>query len=163
MQKVKTTIDWEAQGVLSQIADGINKPLTRIVQLIQHIQQKRNMSDFETKQLSSIMLESSEQIEALIEDIVNAEQNKKIEILVKDKFKYPDLFTFDELNLNQTNNLTQQINERQVSRISKADLEWLIQLETTIINHIDFYGLCVPTDFSKDRKIYRTDAQQVYP
>jgi AraC-type DNA-binding domain-containing proteins len=144
MEKLKTTIDWEAQGILSQIADEINKPLTRLVQLIELIKSKKDMSEFETNQLSTIMLESSDQIEALIADIVKAEENKRIEILVHDKFKYPALYTFDEVSLNASNNLITQLNEKPGHRISQADIEWLLQLETTILNNIDSYALCVP-------------------
>lgn len=143
MEKLKTTIDWEAQGILSQIADEINKPLTRLVQLIELIKSKKDMSEFETNQLSTIMLESSDQIEALIADIVRAEENKRIEILVHDKFKYPSLYTFAELSLNSSNNLITQLNEKSGHRISQADIEWLLQLETTILNNIDSYALCV--------------------
>lgn len=159
MQKTKSTIDWESQRVLSQIADEINKPLARIVKLLQHIQKKSDMTDYETQQLSSIMLESSEQIEALIEDIVRAEQNKKIEILVKAKFKNPRLYIFDEMSLNASNNLKNHLNENPENRISQSDLEWLLQLETTILDNIDFYGLCVPWLAGKlatsERQIFR--------
>lgn len=145
MQKIKTsTIDWDSQRVLSQIADEINKPLTELIRLIQYIQRKPNTTSQEAKRLSSIMLESSEQIETLIADIVKIEQNKRIEILVHDKFKYPELYSFEEVNMNTSNNLVNQINETAEYRISKSDFEWLLQLEATIINNIGFYGLCVP-------------------
>ncbi|PCJ30114.1 MAG: hypothetical protein COA99_18615 [Moraxellaceae bacterium] len=144
MQKAKTsTIDWDSQRVLSQIADEINKPLTRIVQLIQHIQKKSDMTEHETKQLSSIMLESSEQIELLIEDILKIEENNRIEILVHDKFKYPGLYMFNNVKINSSNNLITHLNEDSKNRVSKSDLEWLILLETTIIENIDSYSLCV--------------------
>jgi len=137
-------IDWESQRVLSQIADGINKPLTEIVRLIQHLKSKPDATNHETQRLSSIMLESSEQIESLIEDILRIEQNKKIEILVHDKFKYPNLYKFNDVKINASNNLINQLKETPESRVSKADLEWLIQLETTILKNIDSYSLCVP-------------------
>jgi AraC-like DNA-binding protein len=145
MQKAKpSTIDWDSQRVLSQIADEINKPLTEIIRLIEYLRTKPNATEQETKRLSSIMLESSEQIESLIEHILKIEQNKKIEILVHDKFKYPDLYRFDEVKINSSNNLMTHLNETSENRISKADLEWLIQLETTILENIDSYSLCVP-------------------
>ncbi len=144
MQKTKTsTIDWESQRVLSQIADEINKPLTEIIRLIQYLRSKPDTTDHETQRLSSIMLESSEQIESLIEDILKIEQNKKIEILVHDKFKYPSLYKFNEVKINASNNLMTHLKETPGNRISKADLDWLIQLETTILENIDSYSLCV--------------------
>lgn len=145
MQKAKTsTIDWQSQRVLSQIADEINKPLTEIIRLIQYLKSKPDATDHETQRLSSIMLESSEQIESLIEDLLKIEQNKKIEILVHDKFKYPNLYKFNDVRINTSNNLITQLTETPENRISKADLEWLIQLETTILENIDSYSLCVP-------------------
>lgn len=81
MQKVKTTtIDWGSQKVLSQIADEINKPLAEMVRLIQYLQSKPDTTDQETKRLSSIMLESSEQIELLIEDILKVEEKNDLEL-----------------------------------------------------------------------------------
>jgi len=145
MQKAKTsTIDWESQRVLSQIADEINKPLTEIIRLIQYLKSKPDTTDHETQRLSSIMLESSEQIESLIEDLLKIEQNKKIEILVHDKFKFPNLYKFNEVKLNASNNLATHLKETPENRISKADLDWLIQLETTILENIASYSLCVP-------------------
>ena len=145
MQKAKTTtIDWDSQSVLSQIADEINKPLTEIIRLIQYLKNKPNPTEQEAKQLSSIMLESSEQIESLIEDILRTERNKRIEILVHDKFKYPSLYTFDQANINPSNNLKNRLSEASENRISKVDLEWLMKLETTILENIDSYALCVP-------------------
>jgi AraC-like DNA-binding protein len=139
-----STIEWESQTVLSQIAGEINKPLKEIIRLIQYLQAKPATSDLEAKRLSSIMLDSSEQIESLIADIIQTEQNNRIEILVHNKFKYPSLYSFNEVQLNDSNNLATQINESSENRISKADLEWLIQLENTILDNLDSYALCVP-------------------
>jgi len=91
MQKGKTSsIDWESQSVLSQIANEINKPLTEIVRLIQYMQNKSDNTEADSKRLSSIMLESSEQIENLIADIMKVEQNKRVEVLVHDTFQFPN-------------------------------------------------------------------------
>ena len=144
MQKANTTtIDWESQKVLSQIADEINKPLTEMIRLIQYLRTKPNTSDQEAKRLSTIMLESSEQIESLIADIVRIEQNNRIEILIHDKFKYPNLYIFNNVAL-PTNNLVDQVNQAAENKVSKADLEWLMQLEATIIENIDSHTLSVP-------------------
>lgn len=160
MQKAKpSTIDWDSQRILSQIADEINKPLMEIIRLIQHLQTKPNTTNLEAKRLSSIMLESSEQIESLIEDILKIEENKRIEILVHDKFRYPRLYKFNDIKINSSNNLATQLNEKSESRISKTDLEWLIQLESTILKNIDSYNLCVPWLAGKlavsERQIFR--------
>lgn len=145
MQKTKTsTIDWNSQRVLSQIAEEINKPLAEIIRLIQHLRTKPNTTEVEAERLSSIMLESSEQIELLIADIIKIEENKRIEILVHDKFKFPNLYKFNDINITPTSNLMAQLNKTSENRISKADLEWLIQLETTILDNIGSYALCVP-------------------
>ena len=137
MEKTRmTSINWESQKILSQIADQINKPLTEIVRLIQYIQSKTEITGYETQRLSSIILESSEQIESIIEDILRIEQNKKIKILIQDKFQYPDLYTFDIDQLNASNNLMKNLEQSTKNRVSKTDLEWLIELETIIINNI---------------------------
>lgn len=120
-----TTVNWESQRVLSQIADHINKPLSEIVRLIKYIQTKKEKSDHETDRISSIMLESSEQIERLIEDIMHIERNKRVEIKVHNKFQYPELY------------------KKPHNRIPQAELEWLIQMEGIIMSHIAFYGLNV--------------------
>jgi len=155
MEKLKTTINWESQGVLSQIADEINKPLTRLVELIELIKSKKDMTEFETNQVSNIMLESSDQIEALIAHITKAEENKRIEILVHDKFKFPSLYTFDEMSLNSSNNLINQLKENSENRISRADIEWLLQLETTILNIINFKHK-IYTKLTKIHKFVKT-------
>ncbi len=139
-----STIEWGSQTVLSQIAGEINKPLKEIIRLIQYIQSKPATTDQEAKRLSSIMLDSSEQIESLIADIIRTEQNNRIEILVHDKFKYPSLYSFDEVEINSSNNLITQINGFSKNRISKSDLDWLIRLENTILENLDSYALCVP-------------------
>jgi len=144
MQKAKTTtIDWESQQVLSQIANEINKPLTEMIRLIEHLRSHPNTSDQEAKRLSSIMLESSEQIESLVADIVRIEQNNRVEILIHEKFKFPNLYTFNNVALS-SNNIATQVNEAAENKISKADLQWLIQLESEILDNIDAYTLCVP-------------------
>ena len=144
MQKTGTTnINWESKEILSQIADQINKPLAEIVRLIQYIQSKTENTDYETQRLSSIILESSGQIEQIIEDILRIEQNKKIEILVQDNFKYPGLYTFDVDKVNASNNLLRNLEQNTENRISKADMDWLIELETTVLDHIDSHSLTV--------------------
>ena len=144
MQKIKTTaIDWESQRVLSQIANQITQPLEDIRRLLLHIQTKTERTDIETNRLSSIMLESSEQIETLIEDILRVEETNRIEVLVHNKFKYPELYSFDPNNLNTSNDLMKQLEQDQENRISKADLEWLIKVENEILENINFYGLNV--------------------
>ena len=144
MQKSKTTtIDWESQRVFSQIAEQINKPLAEIIRLHKYMLTKADDIDPETQQVSSIILESSQQIEDLIDDILKVEENSRIEVLIHDKFKFPELYTFDELSLNASNNLMDQLAEDKDTRISKVDLEWLMEVETTILANIDNYGLNV--------------------
>lgn len=160
MHKLRTTtIDWESQQVFSQIADQINQPLADIRRLLKHLQSKSADSDSETSRLSSIMLESSEQIETLIEDILRIEESKRVEVFVRDKFKYPKLYTFDFDKLNSSNNIKDHLQQDSENRISKADLDWLMKLEATILNNIDFYGLNVSWLASKlavsERQIFR--------
>ena len=75
----------------------------------------------------------------MIDDILKVEENSRIEVLIHDKFKFPELYTFDELSLNASNNLMDQLAEDKDTRISKVDLEWLMEVETTILANIDNY------------------------
>ena len=144
MDKLKAlSIDWESQRVFSQIAEQINKPLEEIVRLHKYMLENADDLDPEAEHISSIILESSQQIEDLIEDILKKEENNRIEIVIHDKFKYPDLYVFDELTLNRGNQLLEQIENQEDTRVSKVDLEWLILFETTILDNIDFYGLSI--------------------
>ena len=69
MNRIATkVINWESDAVLSQIADQINKPLSEIIRLTRHIQDRSKQGDVETNRLSAIMLESSEQLESLVQD-----------------------------------------------------------------------------------------------
>ena len=144
MQESKVTaINWESQRVLSQIANQINQPLEDIRRLLRHIQSKTANTDVETNRLSAIMLESSEQIESLLDDILKIEANNRIEVLVHNKFRHPGLYRFDHNNDNTLSGLLESDVPTDESRISKADLDWLIQVEKTILDNIDFYGLNV--------------------
>ncbi len=161
MQKTSPlSIDWTSQKVLSQIAEQINKPLAEIIRLTQYIQNKAKKEgvDYETERLSSILLESSEQIEALIESIVEIEANKRIEILIHDKFKYPNLYKFKNTHKKPKNNIP-NLNIEPKTLISKADLEWLMELERTIIENIDSYFLSITWLAKKcatsERQIFR--------
>lgn len=134
-------IDWEAQQIFSQIADRINKPLSEIVRLHQYLVSNRaQISEHNTQEISSIILESSQQIQQLLEDILQVEQEKQIEILLKDKFQYPNLYKidFDQINpeIDLLGNATTEKN-----RISKADLAWLRTLEQIVDANLDHPGL----------------------
>lgn len=137
-------IDWESQRVLSQIAGQISKPLTEIQRLIQHIQCKTRNSDLETNRLTGIVLESSEQIGSLIENIMQLEANKRIEVVIHDTFKFPTLYRFEPSPKPNQGFLPGSRTAVARQRISKMDLEWFLQLEATILEHIDFYGLSIP-------------------
>ena len=130
-------INWESEAVLSQIADKIHKPLAEIIRLTRYMQTKQD--DTETSRLSAIMLESSEQLESLVAAILQAEQQKQIQIVVHNKFKYPELYSFDTEAVRRTNDLRNQLSTStdEDSRVSKADLDWLMQLEQTVVEHID--------------------------
>jgi AraC-like DNA-binding protein len=120
MYTTKTaTVNWESQKVLSQIADQVNKPLSEITRLLQYIKNKPVKTDAETKRISSIILESSVQIERLIEDIRQLEQRKRIEVRIQDSFRYPELYQ-------KTRNC-----------LCKPDAEWLAGVEKIILGHLE--------------------------
>lgn len=135
-------INWESEAVLSQIADKIHKPLAEIIRLTRYMQAKQD--DAETNRLSAIMLESSEQLESLVDAILQAERQKQIQVVVNDKFKYPALYSFDTEAAKRPNDPLAQLGTPSENRVSKADLEWLMQLERTVVAHIDDAMLCLP-------------------
>ncbi len=134
-------IDWESQRIFSQIAEQINKPLSEIVRLHKHMLTRTKDIDQETRHISSIILESSEQIEDLIEDILQVEKSKQVEVLLHDKLKYPGLYKLDHRHSKPVEDLLHGADATDVIRISKADLDWLMQIERTILQRIDFDGL----------------------
>ena len=145
MNRIATkVINWESDAVLSQIADQINKPLSEIIRLTRHIQDRSKQGDVETNRLSAIMLESSEQLESLVQDILRIEQQKVIQVVVRKKFKYPELYEFDANILFANSNLLAHLEGKQPNRIAKADLEWLITLETKVLENLNTSFLCVP-------------------
>lgn len=134
-------INWESEAVLSQIADKIHKPLAEIIRLTRYIQTKQD--DTETSRLSAIMLESSEQLESLVAAILQAERQKQIQIVVHNKFKYPELYSFDTEAAQRPHDLINNQDHTSENRVSKADMEWLMQLERTVVDHLDDAMLCV--------------------
>lgn len=138
-------INWESEAVLSQIADKIHKPLAEIIRLTRYIQTKSRQEDVETNRLSTIMLESSEQLETLVQDIIRMEQQQRIQVVVHNKLKYPELYTFDTNNSTAASkHLAESSIGGESKRVSKADLAWLIELETKVQEHLSSSMLCVP-------------------
>jgi AraC-like DNA-binding protein len=139
-----TNINWESEAVLSQIASHIQKPLDEIVRLTRYIQTRTQQKDAETNRVSTIMLESSEQLEMLIKNILEIERQKLIRVEVQGKFKYPELFQFDAGALSKREEFLSGENGQSANRVARADLEWLMELEKTILDHLDASFLSVP-------------------
>lgn len=145
MNRIATKIiNWESEAVLSQIADQIHKPLAEIIRLTRHIQHRSEQKDIETNRLSAIMLESSEQLESLVADILRMEEQKLIQVIVRNKFKYPELYTLGANTMPTTAKLLANSHPMAQRRIAKADLEWLMQLETKVLENLTTSFLCVP-------------------
>lgn len=154
------SINWQAQNIFSQIAEKIDKPLAEIVRLHKYILSERKDVDHRTKQLSSIILENSQQIEELVRDMIRMEESKQIEILVHDKFKFPEIYKFNNWQLSSSNRIGDYLSEdNQGTRISKVDLEWLISLENIILTHIDSYqlniALLAKESMTSERQLFR--------
>jgi AraC-like DNA-binding protein len=112
------SINWDTPDVLTQIAEEVNRPLMEMMRLLHNFQNEQLGDEAETERLSAIMLESSEQIEQLIHDIKQLELDQQIEVLIHEQFKYPQLY---------------QIKDQ---KISKADFDWFIELESLVLDHI---------------------------
>lgn len=104
------------------------------MRLHKYILSKRPDIDHETRQVSSIILENSQQIEQLVSDMLRMEESNRIEVLVHDKFSYPELYKFNEWRLNDSNKIEDYLDDTQPNvRVSKADLEWLMLVESVVL------------------------------
>jgi AraC-like DNA-binding protein len=136
-------INWESEAVLSQIATKISKPLREIIRLSRYIHAQTEQRDAETNRLSAIVLESSAQLETLVAHIAKAEEQKQIEIVVRNKFQFPHLYQWQD-TIKQVSPLDDLLlTDSDNPRIPKVDLKWLLQLERTVLEHLESSVLSV--------------------
>ncbi|MBK6948963.1 MAG: helix-turn-helix transcriptional regulator [Haliscomenobacter sp.] len=129
-------INWESEAVLSQIADKISRPLKEIIRLSRYIYAHTEQGDAETNRLSAIVLESSAQLETIVANIIKAEKQKQIEIVVRNKFQFPHLYQWLEA-LEESSPLDDILAKSDAFRIPKSELSWLLRLERTILEHLE--------------------------
>lgn len=129
-------INWESEAVLSQIADKINRPLREIIRLSRHIHAHTEQRDAETNRLSAIVLESSAQLETIVANIVKAEEQKQIEIVVRNKFQFPHLYQWSE-DLDEKAPMDGLPANSDPARIPQADIAWLLRLERSLLEHLE--------------------------
>lgn len=143
MQSSKAPIDWESHRIFSQIAEEISRPLSEIVRLNQYILGKTDQVDHETKQISSIILESSQQIENLIEDILKIEKENTVQVFLRNRFRYPDLYKIDFDQLNSGLSIESNGIDSNSTRVSEADLEWLSDFESKVAENLSSSELSI--------------------
>jgi AraC-like DNA-binding protein len=136
-------INWESEAVLSQIADKIQHPLKEIIRLSRYIHAHTEKRDAETNRLSAIVLESSAQLETIVANIVSAEKQKQIEIVVRDKFQFPHLYQWLAVT-EESSQLDEILTKSDTSRIPKTELSWLLRLERTVLEHLESSILSIP-------------------
>lgn len=129
-------IDWESEAVLSQIADRIHHPLKEIIRLSRYIHAHTEQRDAETNRLSAIVLESSAQLETIVANIVKAEKQKQIEIVVRDKFQFPHLYQWSEA-VEESSPLDEILTKSEASCIPKTEINWLLRLERTVLERLE--------------------------
>jgi AraC-like DNA-binding protein len=129
-------INWESEAILTQIADKIHRPLKEIIRLSRYIHDNTEKRDFETNRLSGIVLESSAQLEAIVANIVAAEKQKQIEVVVRNKFQFPHLYQWQNANQDAAS-LDDILTESDNPPVPKVDLEWLLNLERTVLEHLE--------------------------
>lgn len=129
-------INWESEAVLTQIADKIHRPLKEIIRLSRYIHDNTEKRDFETNRLSGIVLESSAQLEAIVANIVAAEKQKQVEIVVRNKFQFPHLYQWQNA-AQEASPLNDVFTDPDNPPVSKADLQWLLQLERIVLDHLE--------------------------
>ena len=118
MENLNTHIDIHSTTILSDIALKIQKPLAEIKR-IQEYKQANRSTDYAN--LDEVLLENSEVIEKLIAEMVKIEKEKKVEIKINDSLQFPELIN--------------KYRDRSVV-LFKEDVEWLIEIETLLIEHI---------------------------
>lgn len=132
-------INPQSKNILGQIAAKINSPIQEIIRLNKYKTESDEIDAHSAKHVDSIILKNSEEIAEIIKGLVEIERNKRIEIVIHENFKYPDLLNID--------------------RISKPDLEWLMEFEKTVLSSLDTYGLNIAMLASKlatsERQIFR--------
>jgi AraC-like DNA-binding protein len=111
-------IDGNVGGLLSQIADQIDKPLQEIIRLLEYLSQKELEQEQGKGSVSHIMLQSSEQIQRLIADIRQLEQQKQVLVRLNRVFKFPTLYTLF------------------IDDIPQSEQEWLLQLEDLVVANL---------------------------
>ena len=129
-------INWESEAILTQIADKIHRPLKEIIRLSRYIQDNTEKRDFETNRLSGIVLESSAQLEAIVANIVAAEKQKQVEVVVRNKFQFPHLYQWKNA-IEEVSPLDKVFAETDNPPVAKADLLWLLQLERAVLDHLE--------------------------
>lgn len=129
-------INWEAEAILSQIADKIQRPLKEIIRLSHYIHSHTEQRDAETNRLSAIVLESSAQLETIVANIVKAEKQKQIEVVVRNKFQFPDLYEWSETS-EEPYSFGDVLTKSDVARIPKTELNWLLRLERTVLDRLE--------------------------
>jgi len=118
MDTLRHHIDIHSSTILSDIALKIQKPLEEIKR-IQKYKQENKSSDYAN--LDEILLEKSEIIESLIQEMVKIEKEKTIEIKINDSLQFPEL-----INKYRDKSVT----------LFKEDIEWLIELEAVALENI---------------------------
>lgn len=136
-------INWESEAVLSQIADEIHRPLKEIIRLSRYIQAHTEQRDAETNRLSAIVLESSAQLETIVANIIKAEKQKQIEIVVRNKFQFPHLYQWSAAP-EESAPLDEIVTKSDTSRIPKTELSWLLRLERTVLERLESSILSIP-------------------
>jgi len=118
MKTLQHHIDISSSTILSDIALKIKKPLDEIKR-IQEMKQVNN--SIELNNLNEVVLQNSETIELLIEEMLKIEKEKKIEIKINDSLQFPELIN--------------KYRDKSVV-LFKEDIEWLISLERIFIENI---------------------------
>lgn len=139
------TIDWNAPDVLSQIVQNIKNPLETIISA----SRQHENHNFH----SEIILNNSEQINKIIEEILLEIKTKSVNVTLYDR---PAIFEIYESNKNVQ---SMCIKEIQPTKITKPDQSWLLNLEKEIYhsinqNDLNIYDLSYKMAVS-ERQLYR--------
>jgi len=122
MNNQPNIIDWSSPDVLLEIIANIKDPLTAIMNANKGVAEQL-FGNTTTPEVSTIILENSQKIADLIEEVIRKTTAKKEE--------EPLFFEIYSKNIQVQEMCSQEVD---ASKISKTDKQWLLDLEKVVLN-----------------------------
>lgn len=130
MSSKRHMIDWSAPDVLAEIVRRIQKPLSTIAEANEQKESLRNHPIIQKMNSSEVIFSSTEEINTLIEELVDAMKSKSLTLTYNNQ---PEIF-----GIYQENDNVREMCEGDVdpNKISKPDQDWLMDMEKSVFKNI---------------------------